>query len=292
MAARVESQPGSTPAPRFGLPNLGVGVGLRTAHYTHILEQSPEVAWFEVLSDNYLHTRGRPLEILDRVAERYPVALHGVSLNLGSVEPLDREYIRELKGLRDRVGAHWVSDHVCFTGVAGRNTHDLLPLPLTEEALRHVAERARMVSELLDSRLVLENPSTYVEFAGATLHEWEFMAALAEEADVGLLLDVNNVLVSAKNHGFDPETYLAAIPMQRVVQIHVAGHTDHGTHAIDTHIGPVPDAVWQLYARARALGADAAVLLEWDAEIPPFEIVHADARRAERALAVGEAAGF
>lgn len=291
MAARVESQPGSTPAPRFGLPNLGVGVGLRTAHYTHILEQSPEVAWFEVLSDNYLHTRGRPLEILDRIAERYPVALHGVSLNLGSVEPLDREYIRELKGLRDRVGAHWVSDHVCFTGVAGRNTHDLLPLPLTEEALRHVAARARMVSELLDSRLVLENPSTYVEFAGATLHEWEFMAALAEEADVGLLLDVNNVLVSAKNHGFDPETYLAAIPMQRVVQIHVAGHTDHGTHAIDTHIGPVPDAVWQLYARARALGADAAVLLEWDAEIPPFEIVHADARRAERALAVGEAAG-
>jgi uncharacterized protein (UPF0276 family) len=292
VAARVESQPGSTPAPRFGLPNLGVGVGLRTAHYTHILEQSPEVAWFEVLSDNYLYTRGRPLEILDRIAERYPLALHGVSLNLGSVEPLDREYIRELKGLRDRVGAHWVSDHVCFTGVAGRNTHDLLPLPLTEEALRHVAERARMVSELLDSRLVLENPSTYVEFAGATLHEWEFMAALAEEADVGLLLDVNNVLVSAKNHGFDPETYLAAIPMQRVVQIHVAGHTDHGTHAIDTHIGPVPDAVWQLYARARALGADAAVLLEWDAEIPPFEIVHADARRAERALAVGEAAGF
>jgi len=292
VAARVESQPGSTPAPRFGLPNLGVGVGLRTAHYTHILEQSPEVAWFEVLSDNYLHTRGRPLEILDRIAERYPLALHGVSLNLGSVEPLDREYIRELKGLRARVGAHWVSDHVCFTGVAGRNTHDLLPLPLTEEALRHVAERARMVSELLDSRLVLENPSTYVEFAGATLHEWEFMAALAEEADVGLLLDVNNVLVSAKNHGFDPETYLAAIPMERVVQIHVAGHTDHGTHAIDTHIGPVPDAVWQLYARARALGADAAVLLEWDAEIPPFEIVHADARRAERALAVGEAAGF
>jgi uncharacterized protein (UPF0276 family) len=292
VAARAESQRGTLPAPRFGLPNLGVGVGLRTAHYTHILEQSPEVAWFEVLSDNYLHTRGRPLEILDRIAERYPVALHGVSLNLGAVEPLDREYIRELKALRDRVGARWVSDHVCFTGVAGRNTHDLLPLPLTEDALRHVAERARAVSELLGARLVLENPSTYVEFSGATLREWEFMAALAEEADIGLLLDVNNVLVSAKNHGFEPETYLAAIPMERVVQIHVAGHTDHGTHAIDTHIGPVPDAVWQLYARARELGADASVLLEWDADIPPFDVVHADARRAERALAVGKAAGF
>ena len=292
MAARVEPQPRATPAPRFGFPNLGVGVGLRTAHYAHILAEWPDVAWFEVLSDNYLHTRGRPLEILDRIAERYPVALHGVSLNLGSVDALDREYIAELKALRDRTGARWVSDHVCFTGVSGRNTHDLLPLPLTEEALRHVAERARVVSELLGAPLVLENPSTYVEFAGATLREWEFMAALAEEADAGLLLDVNNVLVSAKNHGFEPETYLAALPMERVVQIHVAGHTDHGTHAIDSHIGPVPDAVWQLYARARELGADAPVLLEWDAEIPPFEVVHADARRAERFVTAREAAGF
>jgi uncharacterized protein (UPF0276 family) len=274
------------------LPNLGVGIGLRTVHYAHILEHSPEVAWFEVLSDNYMHTRGRPLEILDRIAERYPVALHGVALNLGSTDPLDRAYIAELKALRERVGAHWVSDHVCFTGVAGRNTHDLLPLPLTEEALRHTVERARLVSELLEARLVLENPSTYVEFAGAPLREWEFMAALAEEADVGLLLDVNNVLVSAKNHGFDPETYLRALPMHRVVQIHVAGHTDYGTHAIDTHIGPVPDGVWQLYARARELGADASVLLEWDAEIPPFEVVHADALRAERCVAVAEASGF
>jgi uncharacterized protein len=292
VAARVERQSGGTPAPRFGLPNLGVGVGLRTAHYTHILEHFPDVAWFEVLSDNYLHTRGRPLEILDRIAERYPVVLHGVSLNLGSVDALDRDYIRELKALRDRVGAHWVSDHVCFTGVAGRNTHDLLPLPLTEEALRHVAERARVVADLLGAPLVLENPSTYVEFAGGTLREWEFMAALAEEADAGLLLDVNNILVSAKNHGFEPETYLSALPMERVVQIHVAGHTDHGTHAIDTHIGPVPDAVWQLYARACELGASAPVLLEWDAEIPPFEVVHADARRAERFVGAREAAGF
>jgi uncharacterized protein len=261
-------------------------------HYTHLLEHWPDVAWFEVLSDNYLHTRGRPLEILDRIAARYPVVMHGVSLNIGSTDPLDLAYVRELKALRDRIGARWVSDHVCFTGVAGRNTHDLLPLPLTEEALRHTAERVRVVADVLGAPLVLENPSTYVEFQGDTLREWEFIAALAEEADAGLLLDVNNIVVSAKNHGFDPETYLAALPLHRVVQIHVAGHTDHGSHAIDTHIGPVPNAVWRLYAKARELGADASVLLEWDAEIPPFEVVHADALRAERLLELGAAAGF
>ncbi|HTQ04181.1 MAG TPA: DUF692 domain-containing protein [Polyangiaceae bacterium] len=274
------------------MPNLGVGVGLRTTHYAHILEQEPEVAWFEVLSDNYMHTRGRPLEILDRIAERYPIAMHGVSLNIGSTDPLDLAYVRELKALRDRIGARWVSDHLCFTGVAGRNTHDLLPLPLTEETLRHVAVRARVVADVLEAPLVLENPSTYLEFAGNALREWEFIAALAEEANLGLLLDVNNVVVSAKNHGFEPETYLAALPMERVVQIHVAGHTDHGTHAIDTHIGPVPDAVWRLYGKARELGADASVLLEWDAEIPPFDVVHADALRAERLVELGAAAGF
>ena len=261
-------------------------------HYEHVLEHWPEGLWFEVLSDNYLHTRGRPLEILDRIAERYPVAMHGVSLNIGSTDPLDLDYVRALKALKERIGAHWVSDHLCFTGVAGRNTHDLLPLPLTEEALRHTAERVRVVSDVLGATLVLENPSTYLEFAGHTLAEWDFLAALAEEADAGILLDVNNILVSAKNHGFEPERYLRALPMKRVVQIHVAGHTDYGTHAIDTHIGPVPDAVWQLYQRARELGADASVLLEWDAEIPPFEVVHQDARKAEQRLALPDASGF
>jgi uncharacterized protein (UPF0276 family) len=278
--------------PRFGFPNLGVGVGLRTAHYAHLLEHWPEVAWFEVLSDNYLHTRGRPLEILDRLAERYPVAMHGVSLDIGSTDPLDLDYVRELKLLRDRIGARWISDHLCFTGISGRNTHELLPLPLTEEALRHTIERVRIVSDVLGAPLVLENPSTYVEFRGQTLPEWDFLAAVAEEADTGLLLDVNNVLVSAKNHGFEPETYLRALPMHRVVQIHVAGHTDYGTHAIDTHVGPVPDAVWSLYQRACELGADASVLLEWDAEIPAFDVVHADALRAERLVATQLAVGF
>jgi uncharacterized protein (UPF0276 family) len=291
VAARADSV-APPPAPRFGYANLGVGVGLRTAHYTHILEHWPEVAWFEVLSDNYLHTRGRPLEILDRIAARYPVAMHGVSLNIGSTDALDLDYVRELKALRERIGARWISDHLCFTGVAGKNTHDLLPLPLTEETLRHVAERARIVADVLEAPLVLENPSTYLAFAGDTLREWDFIAELAREANLGLLLDVNNVVVSAKNHGFEPEAYLAALPMERVVQIHVAGHTDHGTHAIDTHIGPVPEAVWRLYRKARELGADAPVLLEWDAEIPPFEVVHADALRAESLLEHDRAAGF
>ena len=290
MAATTEPEVTRTPPPRFGLPNLGVGVGLRTTHYEHLLTEWPEVAWLEVLSDNFLHTRGRPLEILDRIAERYPLVMHGVSLNIGSTDPLDLDYVRELRALRERIGARWVSDHLCFTGVSGRNTHDLLPLPLTEEALEHVVRRVEQVQELLGQRLVLENPSTYLEFAGGTLPEWEFLAAVADQADAGILLDLNNIIVSAKNHGFEPETYLRALPLERVVQMHVAGHTDHGTHAIDTHIGPVPDAVWDLYDRARALGADASVLLEWDAEIPSFEVVHRDALRAEARVA--KAAGF
>jgi uncharacterized protein (UPF0276 family) len=269
---------------RFGLENLGIGVGLRTVHYAEILERWPSVAWFEVLSDNFMHTEGRPLEILDRIADRYPLAMHGVSLSIGSTDPLDWNYVRELKVLRARIGARWVSDHLCWTGVSGKNTHDLLPLPLTEEALRHTAQRVREVQDFLEAPLVLENPSTYVEFRGGTLREWEFLKALVEEADAGILLDVNNIYVSSRNHGFEPEDYLRELPMDRVVQIHVAGHTDHGTHVIDTHVGPVADPVWQLLRRARELGAKAPVLLEWDAEIPEFDVVHAEASKVRAIL--------
>jgi uncharacterized protein (UPF0276 family) len=273
---------------RFDLPQLGIGVGLRTTHYRDILEGKPAVDWFEVLSENYMQTRGRPLAILDQVAERYPVVLHGVSMSIGSTDPLDRVYLAELKTLRDRVGARWVSDHLCWTGAYGKNTHDLLPLPLTEESLRHTAARVRQVQDFLGGPLVLENVSSYAAFAANTMSEWEFVAALASEADCGLLLDVNNVYVSARNHGFDPKDYLRALPMDRVVQFHVAGHSDLGTHVIDTHIGPVPDPVWALLQEARALGADAPVLLEWDADIPALAVVHADALRAERFLGVAE----
>lgn len=266
---------------RFGLPDLGIGLGLRTTHYATILERWPPVDWFEVLSENYMQTEGRPLRILDRIAERYPIAMHGVSMSIGSTDPIDFAYLRELKALRDRTRARWVSDHLCWTGVAGRNTHDLLPLPLTEEALRHVVSRVRIVQDYLEAPLALENPSTYVELASSTMTEWDFLAALAEEADCAILLDVNNVFVSAYNHGFDPQTYLAAIPYDRVVQFHVAGHTNHGTHVVDTHIGPVIEPVWELLALAHRRAGGASVLLEWDAEIPAFEEVHREATRAE-----------
>jgi uncharacterized protein (UPF0276 family) len=267
-------------ANRFAIPDLGVGLGLRTVHYTHIVENVPAVDWFELLSENYMQTAGRPLEYVDAIADRYPVAMHGVSLSIGSTDPLDRTYLAELRALRDRTRARWVSDHLCWTGVAGKNTHDLLPMPYTEDALRHVADRVRAVQDFLGAPLALENPSTYVEHAGASMREWEFLARLAEDADCALLLDVNNVFVSAYNHDFDPNEYLTAIPFDRVIQIHVAGHTEHGTHIIDSHIGPVKNEVWRLLGEAHARAGGASVLLEWDAEIPGFDETHAEALRA------------
>ncbi|HEX9203738.1 MAG TPA: DUF692 domain-containing protein [Vicinamibacteria bacterium] len=265
---------------RWDLPDLGIGVGLRTVHFGHILSQHPAVDWFEVLSENFLNTGGRPLHVLDQVVERYPVALHGVSLSIGSTDSLDLEYLKELKSLADRTRARWVSDHLCWTGVLGRNTHDLLPMPYTEEALRHTIARVREVSERLERPLVLENPSSYVEFAASTLTEWEFLARLAEEADCGLLLDVNNVYVSAFNHGFDPREYIAGIPADRVVQYHVAGHTNKGTHILDSHSDHALPEVWDLYRQAWARTGPTATLYEWDENIPDFEVVHAEAQKA------------
>jgi uncharacterized protein (UPF0276 family) len=268
-------------ANRFGLPDLGVGLGLRTVHYAHILEGLPPVAWFEILSENYMETAGRPLYYVDAVASRYPVVMHGVSLSIGSTDPLDRAYLTELRALRDRVKARWVSDHLCWTGVGGKNTHDLLPMPYTEEALRHVVGRVRAVQDFLGAPLALENPSTYAQFTSDQMPEWEFLARVAEEADCAILLDVNNVYVSAFNHGFDPRAYLRAIPFDRVVQLHVAGHTHHGTHIIDSHVGPVIDEVWHLLGEAWHRAGGVSVLLEWDAEIPSFETTHQEALRAK-----------
>jgi uncharacterized protein (UPF0276 family) len=277
---------------------MAIGVGLRSAHYDEILGERPDVAWFEVLSDNYMNTRGRPLAFLDRIASRYPVALHAVGLSIGSIDPLDVEYLAGLRALRERVQARWVSDHIAWTGLNGRFGHDLYPVPFTEECLRHMARRVCQVQDYLGGPLVLENPSTYLEFAGSTLSEAEFIAALLEETGAGLLLDVNNIFVNAHNHGFDAQAYLERLPLERVVQIHVAGHdaspvTDANggtiTQLIDTHAGPVAPAVWGLFEDAVSLGARAPVLLEWDAEIPPFSVVHREALRAlqhiERALA-------
>jgi len=268
-------------ANRFNLPNLGVGLGLRTVHYSQILEAEPAVDWFEIISDNYMETAGRPLYYLDAIAERYPIVMHGVALSIGSSDPLDRGYLANLRALRDRTRARWVSDHLCWTGVLGKNTHDLLPMPYTEEALAHVVARVKEVQDVLGAPLALENPSTYAEFAASPMREWEFLARMAEQADCAILLDVNNVYVSARNHGFDPKVYLDAIPFDRVVQLHVAGHTDHGTHIIDSHIGPVVDDVWKLLGEAHRRARGAPVLLEWDAEIPSFEETHAEALRAK-----------
>ena len=270
---------------RFGLPDLGVGVGLRTTHYAHILEHDPPVAWFEIVSENFMQTAGRPRFVLDRVAARYPIAMHGVSLSIGSTDPLDFEYLRELRALRDAIGARWVTDHLCWTGVAGKNTHDLMPMPYTEEAVRHVAGRVRAVQDFLGAPIALENPSTYAELVGGSMTEWDFLAAVAVEADCGILLDVNNIHVNAFNHAFDVRDYLDAVPFDRVVQLHVAGHTRHATHIVDTHIGPVETSVWDLLGEAWHRAGGVSVLLEWDAEIPPFEQVHAEALRANDAIA-------
>ncbi|MEX1243166.1 MAG: DUF692 domain-containing protein [Thermoanaerobaculia bacterium] len=265
---------------RWGFPDLGVGVGLRTVHYPHVLEKKPEVDFFEVLSENYMDTGGRPLWVLDQVAERYPIVMHGVSMSIGSVDPLNFTHLTKLKKLAARTKAHWVSDHLCWTGVAGRNTHDLLPMPLSEEALRHVIARVKTVSDFLERPLILENASTYAEFTTSSMTEWEFFARLMQEADCGMLLDVNNVYVSSYNHGFDPIAYLDAVPPERVVQYHLAGHTNKGTHIIDTHNDHVIDEVWKLYARSVKRTGKVATLLEWDADIPAFEVVHAEALKA------------
>lgn len=284
-------------APRLGLPALGFGVGLRSVHYPHIRQESPAVDWFEAITENYLDSHGRPRATLEWISEHYPVVLHGVSLSIGSTDPLNFDYLRKLKALAERVRAVWVSDHVCWTGVLGKNTHDLLPLPYTEETLRHVVERVRCVQDVLERPLVLENPSSYVTFRHATMTEWEFLARLAEDADCGLLLDVNNVYVSSRNHDFDPEEYLERLPLDRVVQFHLAGHTDLGTHVIDTHDQPVVEAVWQLYRRVwdmtcalepqpanQPLSCPRGVstLLEWDAQIPPFARLEEELERARR----------
>lgn len=267
-------------SPRLGYPNLGLGVGLRTVHFQQILAERPAVDWFEIISENFMDSAGRPRYVLDQIAERYAVAMHGVSLSIGSTDPLDFEYLARLKRLADATRARWISDHLCWTGVAGINAHDLLPVPLDESTLRHVVARVRTVQDFLERPLVLENPSSYVTFAQSTMPEWEFLSRMAEEADCGLLLDVNNVYVSSVNHDFDPVAYVESVPHERVVQFHLAGHTDCGTHRIDTHDHHVIDPVWELYRRAHALTGGASTLLEWDARIPPFPVVHAEVLKA------------
>jgi uncharacterized protein (UPF0276 family) len=270
---------------------INFGLGLRPDHYEEIAANPGKVSWFEALSENYMVAGGKPLHWLDRIRRDYPMALHGVSLSIGSIDPLDEAYLDDLKTLVDRVQPMWVSDHLCFTGLRGLNMHDLLPLPYTGEALDHVAERVKRVQDRLGCRLVLENVSSYVTYAASELTEWEFIAELAKRADCEILLDVNNVYVSAFNHEFDALAFLRAMPRERVRQFHLAGHTHKGSHIIDTHDHPIVADVWDLYAEAVKLFPGVPTMIERDADIPPYQDLLAELDMARRIAADATRAG-
>ncbi len=265
---------------RSEFPSLGFGVGLRRPHYAEILEARPQMDWFEAISENFMVAGGRPLEVIDGVRANYPVVMHGVSLSIGSTDPLNQAYLRDLLALARWIKPAWISDHLCWTGVGGRNLHDLLPLPHTEEAVQHTARRIREVQDFLGRRILIENVSSYMTYAHSRLTEWEFLTAVAEEADCAILLDLNNIFVNAFNHRFDAHRYIDAMPVDRIVQFHLAGHADHGTYLLDTHDHPVRSEVWELYEYAvRRLGA-VSTLIEWDDHIPEFAVLAAVATEA------------
>ncbi|WP_081284657.1 DUF692 domain-containing protein [Chromobacterium subtsugae] len=271
--------------PRLGLPNLGFGVGLRNVHFQHLAEHGAGVDWFEIISENFIGHRGYARHMLDQLRQQVPIVMHGVSLSIGGSDPLNRGYLEQLRRLADELRPAWLSDHLCWTGVASVNSHDLLPMPLTEESYRHVRDRVLQVQDFLGRPLVLENPSSYLQFSHSTMPEWAFLSRLAEACGCGLLLDVNNVYVSGYNHGFDPEHYIRQLPADHIVQIHLAGPSDCGDCLIDTHDHPVPERVWQLYLLAQRLCGGVSTLLEWDADIPPYPELLAELDKARRLLA-------
>ncbi|MBS7691109.1 DUF692 domain-containing protein [Pseudomonas lalucatii] len=267
---------------------LGFGLGLRTPYYQEILERRPAVDWFEVVSENHLVEGGKPLYYLEAIGEHYPLVMHGVSLSIGGPHPLDRDYLQRLKRLADRVQPAWISDHLCWSRGSAHQLHDLLPLPFTEESLQHVAGRVRQVQEVIERPLVLENVSSYLRSADDQFSEWQFLAALSDLTGCELLLDVNNVYVSARNHGFEPWEFISGLPAQRIRQLHLAGHSDYGSYLIDTHDAPVSDPVWQLYARTLRHLGPVATLLERDDHFPPLAelLVELDKARAVAASAL------
>ncbi len=264
-----------------GAPEIaGFGLGLRTDHYADFVERKPAVDWLEIISENYMVPGGKPLHYLDTIRRDYPMVMHGVSLSIGGTDPLDRDYLRGLRQLIDRVQPGWVSDHLCWTGVDHHNLHDLLPLPHTEAALRHLVDRVQQVQEFLGRRILLENVSSYVSYAADEMAEWEFVSELARRADCHLLFDVNNVYVSSRNHGFDPHVYVDAMPVGRVRQIHLAGHEDLGDFVIDTHDHPVRDEVWDLYRYTIARMGPVPTMIERDDHIPPLDQLLAELAQA------------
>ena len=251
--------------------NLGFGLGLRATHYEAIFDTKPALDWFEIISENYMVSGGRPLANLTRIRNDYPMAMHGVSLSIGSSDPLNIEYLRDLKKLSNRIEPAFISDHLCWTGISGKNLHDLMPIPYTEEAITHVVDRVRQVQDFLGRQILLENVSSYVTFAQSEMSEWAFLSAIAERADCHILLDINNIFVSAFNHGFEPIEYIEGIPVDRVRQFHLAGHENRGDIIIDTHDAPVIDPVWDLYAKACARFGPVSTMIERDDNIPPLE---------------------
>ena len=252
---------------------LGFGLGLRTEHYNAILETKTKIDWFEALSENYMIPGGKPLDYLDKIRADYPVVMHGVSLSVGSTTAFDADYLRDLRKLADRIQPAWISDHLCWTGVHGQNMHDLLPLPYTEKTAKHVAERVGIVQDYLGRQILLENVSSYASYIDSTMTEWEFINLIAEQADCLLLLDVNNIYVSSYNHQFDAKAFIDGVPKNRIQQIHLAGHHNHGDYIIDTHDAPVIDPVWDLYEYAIARLGQVSTMIERDDHIPELEVL-------------------
>jgi uncharacterized protein (UPF0276 family) len=263
---------------------LGFGLGLRVEHYEHIFEHKPQVDWFEIISENFMDTHGKPRRNLAKIMEHYPVVMHGVSLSIGTVDPLNSEYLSKLKALMKWVKPAWISDHLCWTGVAHKNAHDLLPVPYTEESLKHIIQRIKEVQDFLQCPIALENPSTYLEFQQSSMPESEFIARMATDSGCRLLLDVNNVYVSCFNHGLDVKAYLDALPLDRVIQIHLSGHSNKGTHIIDTHDDHVIDEVWNMYKYVvQRAGRTPNTMVEWDDHIPTFDVLQAEIAKARAA---------
>lgn len=251
-------------------PYLGYGLGLRRDHYDVVLTERPDVDWFEIISENYMVSGGKPIDYLTRIREHYPMVMHGVSMSIGSIEPLDFDYLKQLRTLIERVQPEWFSDHLCWTGVDGVNLHDLMPLPYTEEAVQHVADRVSRVQDYMGRQMLLENVSSYVSYSDSCMNEWDFLHAVVERADCLILLDINNIYVSAYNHNFNAFEYLQAIPAQRVCQLHLAGHTYENNLIIDTHDQPIADPVFELYAAAVRLFGHVSTMIERDDHIPPL----------------------